>query len=98
DLPCGAQTCGGCCLGGACEAGNRAVACGARGQSCGVCTTGLACNSGACIPSSTGTCDPTNCTGCCDGATCRPATEISCGVSGMKCITCSGATPICDFI
>ena len=44
-----------------------------------------------------GTCGPQNCAGCCDAnGICQSLSDDACGLAGAQCVSCTGATPVCD--
>ncbi len=101
---CDAISCQGCCdglacrpigfpvcgsPGGACATCDSTVADGCSpsgGCQCGLgprCAAGQRCIQGVCA------CDRTSCPlGCCDGATCRSSSMLSCGIGGALCVSC----------
>ncbi len=95
---CSLSNCTGCCdANGACHSGSAGTECGSNAQACVDCTAQkLACaplstdaGGGVCVSSAKVTCTPQNCTGCCEGDTCRPGNTISaCGTSGGACVGC----------
>jgi hypothetical protein len=91
-MPCGSD-CRGCCNNGQCLSGADPWACGAMGEPCQNCTgPGQACEitpaGGIC--STTQTCDPQNCRGCCrtDGVCGSGWTNDECGSGGVVCQNC----------
>ena len=81
----------GCCKGDKCMGGSAKDACGSGGQQCSECSTTQLCKNKWCA------CDPSKCSGCCDGAsnTCKPGNESgACGKSGQACKKC-GSAQIC---
>jgi hypothetical protein len=89
---CGPATCPGCCQAGTCRTGDTTSACGTGGGACVNCGAGSRCmpqggDAGVCVVTST--CNATSCpNGCCDGTTCRPPTEATCGLGGATCASC----------
>jgi len=96
---CGQGTCGGCCFGDQCLGGTDQTACGEGGQVCGNCAG----SGGKCVAGGTGgvcvglpACNPTNCTGCCQGSGCFPGTaQTQCGFSGQACTNCAALGESC---
>ena len=68
--PCGAGSCGGCCMNGSCVGGQSVTTCGIGGDLCKDCTNmGGACSKGACTTrvvdaAPAPTCDKSKCGGC----------------------------------
>jgi hypothetical protein len=91
--PCGAGTCSGCCFGQECLPGTDPTACGSAGQVCGNCLAdGQTCQAessgGICTTSAS--CAPGNCVGCCLGDSCMAGTDPStCGSQGQACTDCA---------
>jgi hypothetical protein len=100
------QCCAGCFSGSKCELGDGDNACGTKGDTCIDCAAANECQTGVCDKSSgkcltesvpdgslctdghclAGQC----CTGCVDGNTCYPGTDIyQCGVNGDSCTKCA---------
>lgn len=89
--PCGPENCDGCCEGTVCLSGVTANACGVFGETCSDCSAldqNCEVATGVCVESDT--CADT-CSGCCDGETCLPSSEQTCGSSGAACVSCAGA-------
>lgn len=84
----GSGDCDGCVdSDGDCVSGTSPLACGARGGSCDQCATGEECAEGRCLAPPT--CDPSTCTGCCDGDACAAGTDdLACGSDGLECTSC----------
>jgi hypothetical protein len=73
-----------CWLGGTCQTSSNESHCGTGGGACDVCGSGQDCQGGSCDCVTGG-----NCSGCCDGSTCRTSDESHCGVNGASCTACS---------
>jgi hypothetical protein len=95
--PCSPETCSGCCMGGVCQAGVTTTGCGNGGTECVQCGTGFICGAEQqCVANQPGTCDASNCAGCCIGSTCVEApTKSACGIGGAACTQCA-ANNICN--
>jgi len=86
---CTPANCSGCCSGGTCNPGTTFGFCGKNGQQCKACQSGEQCQNGACVVP-TPTCGPGNCTGCCQGTTCKTGSSTSaCGLAGASCKACA---------
>jgi hypothetical protein len=87
-LRCSPNNCNGCCVNGdTCLPGNTNAACGSAGRDCYPCQG--SCLSGRCVADDGGTCNASNCHGCCRGLECLPGDAGSaCGVFGQTCGTC----------
>jgi hypothetical protein len=105
DCPRGQRLCRGgciaeetCCTDDECSSGRVCIAgtcgCGPDRQLCeGVCIPADACCGTECPVES---CTPANCSGCCDGNTCRNGDSANfCGRSGVACVQCD-AGEACD--
>jgi hypothetical protein len=92
---CDPATCPGCCEAGVCKPGNDRAACGKGGDACKACKGNEICSSSTRTCKETSGCDPSNCSGCCDGPECRSGlANENCGVGGSACKTC-GASENC---
>jgi hypothetical protein len=90
---CGAENCGGCCVGDVCMGGTTSELCGANGATCRACGD-LQCVAGGCVD--TTSCGPTTCPGCCVGADCAYGNQdTACGVGGAPCEDCAEAGQKC---
>jgi DNA-binding beta-propeller fold protein YncE len=80
--------CSGRCTDGRCDGGAKP-----SGSFCIEnfnCQDGLACIDGECTASSKAKCTRANCSGCCDGTTCRIGLDrVACGTGGSACTRCS---------
>jgi len=93
-VPCGPNSCRGCCNGDECVVGSASTACGANGEACTACAAGLSCSNHKCIDAS---CQATCTTGCCTAAGCQPGTAANaCGSGGEGCVDC-GYGRACNF-
>jgi hypothetical protein len=91
ELPCGPDTCSGCCDGTTCVMGTSDTACGGGGQRCQSCA-GDICSFGECVSASCST----TCGGCCSGDTCLGGdSSAACGMAGGACLDC-GPSRLCD--
>jgi hypothetical protein len=85
-----AHCCSGSCILGQCDGG-----CNPEGSRCKEdfnCCTGMVCGDGRCVKSNKAKCSKKNCSGCCDGTTCRPGgAAIACGKKGGACSKCRGS-------
>ena len=92
---CGPTNCTGCCAQGICLDGANSNQCGSHGQSCAACgasqTCGAVSGGGGQCRGSAGTCNPLNCTGCCDAnGRCIDTNEnAECGSNGAACQSCA---------
>ncbi|MFM9106755.1 MAG: NHL repeat-containing protein [Chloroflexota bacterium] len=88
------QCCSGRCVNGRCDGG-----CGRGRVPCEEnfnCCDGFACIRNICKRSRTGSCDSSNCSGCCAGSVCRSGTEPdSCGAGKGICAICK-ANEVCQ--
>lgn len=92
--------CEGCCGGidgGTCLLGTDPTACGSGGASCTDCTaSGNSCDADASACTTTATCGPDNCSGCCVGNVCVGGTaDSTCGAAGGQCLDCSATGQQC---
>lgn len=93
---CSPATCAGCCRAdGLCLQVNQQFPgqCGRGGQFCSSCGPNSTCNAGVCTP----TCNPGNCSGCCQNGVCIPRnnqSDFRCGSNGQVCLGC-GAGRTC---
>jgi hypothetical protein len=101
--------CTGCCSASAgCVSGQDPLNCGIGGAPCLSCAGGI-CNGGQCVFLDGGSCDSTNCLGCCFGSECidiANQNNSQCGLSGAACTSCAGGGTcqmgqcfgvLCDF-
>lgn len=98
---CDATTCPtGCCdSSGQCAPGSDGAACGTLGQACASCLlegfqfcdpTRHACGNAV------ASCDPANCSGCCEGNVCFAGIDPNeCGLGGQACLHCAGSGLAC---
>jgi hypothetical protein len=95
---CTPGNCTGCCAGDVCLVGDTESACGSNGSACAACPAGQACESVmkvgyACVAAP---CDPSTCTGCCDGLVCAMGDQdIACGSGGAACTDCVASGRAC---
>lgn len=99
---CNATTCPtGCCdVAGVCQAGATITQCGALGESCQNCATeGFQ----LCDPTlhacgnTVAVCDPSTCSGCCEGNECLVGTDPNeCGLNGQACLHCESSNLACS--
>ena len=99
--PCSAGTCPtGCCADTfTCVAGTSSAQCGKGGEVCRNCTTeGKFCSGATHSCSSTPTCGPGTCSGCCDANdTCHTSLDsTTCGLGGKACQNCAATGGTCD--
>ena len=100
---CTAQNCAtGCCsTTGQCLSGGQATACGSSGNACVACGANQVCQLNVCADTGThgGSCNPTNCTGCCSGNVCVTPAQVSnmqCGTGGNACADCVLTAATCS--
>jgi hypothetical protein len=97
---CDAANCTGCCQGSICLVGDQEGACGSHGATCEMCPAGQAC---AFVMMDTGyacmaaPCDPSTCSGCCDGLVCAVGNQdVACGSGGEACVSCAASQQKCS--
>jgi hypothetical protein len=104
---CSPDNCNGCCFNGSggsnvCFEGSQNFYCGSGGATCQGCAPST--NGGHCVADpgggghceGVGTCNATNCAGCCLGNVCAEGTQnVACGVAGAACQDCSSDGGIC---
>ena len=96
---CDPANCTGCCQGNICLVGDVEGACGSHGVTCAMCPAGQACafvtmDMGyACTAAP---CDPSTCSGCCDGLVCAVGDQdVACGSGGEACVNCAASEQKC---
>jgi hypothetical protein len=99
-VSCNPANCGGCCEGNVCVIGVNQDHCGNNGAPCGTCPAGTECVSaargtgGGCA--NVGSCDPSNCVGCCSGNVCAYGNQdVACGAGGAVCSDCTSRGAKC---
>lgn len=111
-VPCGPDNCNGCCFPGTtytpmgsygqCFLGSTNYHCGSGGMLCQGCSPAM--NGGHCVADpgggghceGIGTCNATNCAGCCAGDLCVVGTQnIACGIAGAACQDCTSDGGLC---
>lgn len=97
---CNAATCpSGCCDGNSCVPGTSNASCGRGGQACVSCPSNGYCDPGLQQCVGTGSCSPSNCSGCCDqwGNCNWGGDSWACGMGGVICSDCGMSGLICDM-